>query len=169
MHNHCIPMDAPIPSHPIPSRPIPPTPHRQYSPSPLTHAVLAFEFAGGWKDIKGATAVTVLQYLLGGGGSFSAGGPGMWKYKGRWCDLYAVVDVCSGRCMHYCCAVVMCCIGVYLLCFGVYLCNPIAPHPPHIPPLITTQHRQGHALSPLHTCAQSPHMGAKLQCHQQPV
>lgn len=50
--------------------------HRQYSPSPLTHAVLAFEFAGGWKDVKGATAVTVLQYLLGGGGSFSAGGPG---------------------------------------------------------------------------------------------
>ena len=34
------------------------------------------EFAGGWNDMKGSVAVTVLQFLLGGGGSFSAGGPG---------------------------------------------------------------------------------------------
>ena len=42
----------------------------------MTHAMLAFEFAGGWNDMKGSVAVTVLQFLLGGGGSFSAGGPG---------------------------------------------------------------------------------------------
>ena len=49
---------------------------RQFSPSPMTHAMLAFEYPGGWNDVKGSTAVTVLQFLLGGGGSFSAGGPG---------------------------------------------------------------------------------------------
>ena len=38
--------------------------------------MLAFEFGGGWGDVKGSVAVTVLQFLLGGGGSFSAGGPG---------------------------------------------------------------------------------------------
>ena len=38
--------------------------------------MLAFEYPGGWNDVKGSTAVTVLQFLLGGGGSFSAGGPG---------------------------------------------------------------------------------------------
>lgn len=60
---------------------------RQFSASPLTHAVLAFEFAGGWKDVKGSVAMTVLQYLLGGGGSFSAGGPG----KGMHSRLYTRV------------------------------------------------------------------------------
>ena len=38
--------------------------------------MLAFEYPGGWNDVKGSTAVTVLQFLMGGGGSFSAGGPG---------------------------------------------------------------------------------------------
>ena len=41
------------------------------------HSMLAFEFAGGWSDFKGSIAVTVLQFLLGGGGSFSSGGPGV--------------------------------------------------------------------------------------------
>ena len=50
---------------------------RQFSASGLTHIMLGFEFAGGWKDIKGSVAVTALQFLMGGGGSFSAGGPGM--------------------------------------------------------------------------------------------
>ena len=49
---------------------------RQYATGELTHAMLAFEFAGGWNDMAGSVAVTVLQFLLGGGGSFSAGGPG---------------------------------------------------------------------------------------------
>lgn len=61
---------------------------RQNTPtSPLTHAILAFEFKGGWKDVKGSVAMTVLQYLLGGGGSFSAGGPG----KGMHSRLYTRV------------------------------------------------------------------------------
>lgn len=60
---------------------------RQYSPSPVTHAILAFEFEGGWRNVKGATAMTVLQYLMGGGGSFSAGGPG----KGMHSRLYTRV------------------------------------------------------------------------------
>lgn len=46
-----------------------------FSASPLTHAILAFEYKGGWRDVKGSVAMTVLQYLLGGGGSFSAGAP----------------------------------------------------------------------------------------------
>ena len=31
---------------------------------------------GGWHDMKTSIATTVLQFLLGGGGSFSSGGPG---------------------------------------------------------------------------------------------
>ena len=49
---------------------------RQLAAGPITNMMLMFEFAGGWRDVKGSVAVTVLQYLLGGGGSFSAGGPG---------------------------------------------------------------------------------------------
>lgn len=45
---------------------------------------LAFEVAGGWRDVKTATAVVVLQTLMGGGESFSAGGPG----KGMYSRLY---------------------------------------------------------------------------------
>ena len=46
------------------------------APPAQMHSMLAFEFAGGWSDFKGSIAVTVLQFLLGGGGSFSSGGPG---------------------------------------------------------------------------------------------
>ena len=49
----------------------------------MTHIMLGFEFAGGWKDIKGSVAVTALQFLMGGGGSFSAGGPGASQSPGR--------------------------------------------------------------------------------------
>jgi processing peptidase subunit alpha len=52
-----------------------------------THMALAFHFPGGWRDVRGATAMTVLQLLLGGGGSFSAGGPG----KGMYSRLYTRV------------------------------------------------------------------------------
>ncbi|CAL6313704.1 unnamed protein product [Bathycoccus prasinos] len=50
--------------------------------SPLTSLIL-----GGWRDAKRSTAVTVLSMLLGGGGSFSAGGPG----KGMYSRLYTRV------------------------------------------------------------------------------
>ena len=55
--------------------------------SPLTSLILGFEFQGGWRDAKRSTAVTVLSMLLGGGGSFSAGGPG----KGMYSRLYTRV------------------------------------------------------------------------------
>ena len=51
------------------------------------HIGLAFHFSGGWRDVPGATAVSVLQVLLGGGSSFSSGGPG----KGLYSRLYSRV------------------------------------------------------------------------------
>lgn len=52
--------------------------------SQRTHIALAFEVPGGWHSEKDAIALTVLQTLMGGGGSFSAGGPG----KGMYSRLY---------------------------------------------------------------------------------
>ncbi|KAG1369725.1 mitochondrial-processing peptidase subunit alpha [Cocos nucifera] len=52
--------------------------------SEKTHVALAFEVPGGWHQDKDATVLTVLQTLMGGGGSFSAGGPG----KGMHSRLY---------------------------------------------------------------------------------
>ncbi|OVA12458.1 Acid phosphatase (Class B) [Macleaya cordata] len=52
--------------------------------SPGTHVALAFEVPGGWHKETDAMIVTVLQMLMGGGGSFSAGGPG----KGMYSRLY---------------------------------------------------------------------------------
>ncbi|KAJ6803069.1 mitochondrial-processing peptidase subunit alpha-like [Iris pallida] len=49
-----------------------------------THVALAFEVPGGWHQEKEAMILTVLQMLMGGGGSFSAGGPG----KGMHSRLY---------------------------------------------------------------------------------
>ncbi|PPR94259.1 hypothetical protein GOBAR_AA26417 [Gossypium barbadense] len=49
-----------------------------------THFALAFELPGGWHNEKEAIILTVLQILMGGGGSFSAGGPG----KGMYSRLY---------------------------------------------------------------------------------
>jgi processing peptidase subunit alpha len=60
---------------------------RQSVDSPLTHVAIAFEVPGGWRNEKDSYAVTVLQQLLGGGGSFSAGGPG----KGMYSRLYTRV------------------------------------------------------------------------------
>ena len=60
---------------------------RQFSASGVTHLMLGFEAAGGWRDVPGSVAITVLQFLLGGGGSFSAGGPG----KGMHSRLYSRV------------------------------------------------------------------------------
>ena len=61
--------------------------YRLKTDSPITSAVIGFEFAGGWRDTKASTAATVLTMLLGGGGSFSAGGPG----KGMYSRLYTRV------------------------------------------------------------------------------
>lgn len=93
-HNELLrvaePLLAAAPSGPAPSEPASEYiggDWRQFAASPLTHGVLAFEFSGGWRDVKGSVAMTVLQYLLGGGGSFSAGGPG----KGMHSRLYTRV------------------------------------------------------------------------------
>ena len=41
---------------------------------PQANLVLAFEYQGGWRDVRGAVIMTVLTYLMGGGNSFSSGG-----------------------------------------------------------------------------------------------
>ncbi|XP_038890302.1 mitochondrial-processing peptidase subunit alpha-like [Benincasa hispida] len=61
--------------------------HQGDSGDGMTHFALAFELPGGWRKEKDAMALTVLQMLLGGGGSFSAGGPG----KGMYSRLYLQV------------------------------------------------------------------------------
>ena len=60
---------------------------RTFAADGATHVMLAFESPGGWRDVEASVAATVLQFLLGGGGSFSAGGPG----KGMHSRLYTRV------------------------------------------------------------------------------
>ncbi|AQK98045.1 Putative mitochondrial processing peptidase alpha subunit family protein [Zea mays] len=48
--------------------------HRAYSD--MTDVALAFEVPGGWFQERDAAIMTVIQTLMGGGGSFSTGGPG---------------------------------------------------------------------------------------------
>ncbi|KAL8503129.1 hypothetical protein ACS0TY_022028 [Phlomoides rotata] len=75
---------------PTVSRPSEPKPiytggdFRRQGDSGITHFALAFELPGGWINEKDAITLTVLQMLMGGGGSFSAGGPG----KGMYSRLY---------------------------------------------------------------------------------
>ncbi|XP_042457200.1 probable mitochondrial-processing peptidase subunit alpha-2, chloroplastic/mitochondrial, partial [Zingiber officinale] len=61
--------------------------YRCQSDMPSTHIALAFEIPGGWHQEKEAMAATVLQVLMGGGGSFSAGGPGKGMHS-RLCQLF---------------------------------------------------------------------------------
>ncbi|KAL8208443.1 hypothetical protein R6Q57_007855 [Mikania cordata] len=58
--------------------------HRVMADTGKTSFALAFELPGGWLNVKDAMTLTVLQILMGGGGSFSAGGPG----KGMYSRLY---------------------------------------------------------------------------------
>jgi len=58
--------------------------YRCQADSGKTHFALAFEAPGGWIKEKEAVTSTVLQMLMGGGGSFSVGGPG----KGMFSRLY---------------------------------------------------------------------------------
>ncbi|XP_024314654.1 ABC transporter D family member 1 [Brachypodium distachyon] len=57
---------------------------RHTAESDMTHVALAFEVPGGWLEERNATIMTVIQTLMGGGGSFSSGGPG----KGMHSRLY---------------------------------------------------------------------------------
>lgn len=62
---------------------------RLHNQEPLTHVALAFETAS-WHS-KDVVAMCVLQMMMGGGGSFSAGGPG----KGMYSRLYRnVLNAC---------------------------------------------------------------------------
>lgn len=73
---------------------------RQFQVGGVTHVMLGFEFAGGWRDVKGSVAVTVLQFLLGGGGSFSSGGPGvscpLWPHALALVHMHVQVHVQFG-------------------------------------------------------------------------
>ncbi|CAI9100486.1 OLC1v1037599C1 [Oldenlandia corymbosa var. corymbosa] len=75
---------------PAVARPKEPTPvyvggdYRRQAEEGTTHFALAFEIPGGWLNEQNAMTATVLQMLMGGGGSFSAGGPG----KGMYSRLY---------------------------------------------------------------------------------
>ncbi|XP_022723313.1 mitochondrial-processing peptidase subunit alpha-like [Durio zibethinus] len=57
---------------------------RRQADSPSTHFALAFEVPGGWNNEKDSVTLTVMQMLMGGGSSFSTGGPG----KGMHSRLY---------------------------------------------------------------------------------
>ncbi|RCV29202.1 hypothetical protein SEVIR_5G471500v4 [Setaria viridis] len=57
---------------------------RYRADSDMTHVALAFEVPGGWLQERDATIMTIIQTLMGGGGSFSSGGPG----KGMHSRLY---------------------------------------------------------------------------------
>ncbi|GLJ20078.1 hypothetical protein SUGI_0364390 [Cryptomeria japonica] len=52
-----------------------------------THVVLAFEVPGGLHNEKDAIALTVLQTLMGGGASFSLGGPGKGMHSRLYCRV----------------------------------------------------------------------------------
>ncbi|KAL5062810.1 hypothetical protein RYX36_024547 [Vicia faba] len=49
---------------------------RRHGEEGAAHVAIAFEVPGGWQQERDAIVLTVLQMLMGGGGSFSAGGPG---------------------------------------------------------------------------------------------
>ncbi|KAI7725758.1 hypothetical protein M8C21_011085 [Ambrosia artemisiifolia] len=59
--------------------------HRVMADTGRTSFALAFELPGGWLNVKDAMTLTVLQMLMGGGGSFSAGGPGKGMHS-RLCN-----------------------------------------------------------------------------------
>ncbi|KHN30017.1 Mitochondrial-processing peptidase subunit alpha [Glycine soja] len=82
-HEELLSVSEPLLSD-LPSVPRPEEPKSNYvggdfrrqGESGVAHVAIAFEVPGGWKKEKEAIALTILQMLMGGGGSFSAGGPG---------------------------------------------------------------------------------------------
>ncbi|XP_071724748.1 mitochondrial-processing peptidase subunit alpha-like [Rutidosis leptorrhynchoides] len=98
-HEKLVSVAEPILSD-LPSVSVPKQPESEYtggdyrlqaSTEGKTHFALAFELPGGWHKEKETMTLSVLQMLLGGGGSFSAGGPG----KGMYSRLYLnVLNVC---------------------------------------------------------------------------
>ncbi|KAK7385366.1 hypothetical protein VNO78_31082 [Psophocarpus tetragonolobus] len=90
-HEELLSVAEPLVSD-LPSVPRPEEPKSKYvggdfrrqGESGVAHVSIAFEVPGGWKKEREAIVLTVLQMLMGGGGSFSAGGPG----KGMHSRLY---------------------------------------------------------------------------------
>ncbi|KAK9266615.1 hypothetical protein L1049_003567 [Liquidambar formosana] len=62
--------------------------YRCHADSEKTHFALAFAVPGGWRQEKQAMTLTVLQMLMGGGGSFSAGGPRKGMYSRLYLRVY---------------------------------------------------------------------------------
>ncbi|KAM0846409.1 hypothetical protein ACQ4PT_055686 [Festuca glaucescens] len=60
---------------------------RHKTDSEVTHVAMAFEVPGGWHQAKSAVIMKVMQTLMGGGASYSSGGPG----KGMQSRLYLLV------------------------------------------------------------------------------
>ncbi|KAH7444021.1 hypothetical protein KP509_02G060900 [Ceratopteris richardii] len=54
---------------------------RNASDLPDSHIALAFEVRNGWQNERLSNHLTVLMFLLGGGDSFSVGGPGKGMYS----------------------------------------------------------------------------------------
>ncbi|KAL0816122.1 hypothetical protein Bca101_072566 [Brassica carinata] len=65
----------------------------QHTGGEATHFALAFEVPG-WNNEKEAVIATVLQMLMGGGGSFSAGGPGKGMHSWLFWFLKSYTSCC---------------------------------------------------------------------------
>lgn len=72
-------------------------------PNPLCHMMLGWEVEGGWNGPMLA-AITVLQMFLGGGGSFSTGGPGKGMHTRLYTDVlnrHYWVESCQASSVMY--------------------------------------------------------------------
>ena len=69
-----------------------------------THVSLGFSAGGGWSSIKRSTLFVVMQFLMGGGLSFSTGGPGKGMYSRlymRALNRYAWLQNCTFFGQHF--------------------------------------------------------------------
>lgn len=72
-------------------------------PNPLCHMMLGWEVEKGWNG-PSLAAITVLQMFLGGGGSFSTGGPGKGMHTRLYTEVlnrYAWVESCQASSVMY--------------------------------------------------------------------
>ncbi|XP_063900396.1 uncharacterized protein LOC135119955 [Zophobas morio] len=83
----------------------------------LTHVGVAFSFkSNGRLTMKETTTMAVLQFLLGGGSSFSAGGPGKGMYTRVYVNIlnsYNWVEMCNAMGVGYSDAHLFALIGSY--------------------------------------------------------
>lgn len=76
---------------------------RLEQPNPLCHLMLGWEVEQGWNG-PSLAAITVLQMFLGGGGSFSTGGPGKGMHTRLYTEVlnrYAWVESCQASSVMY--------------------------------------------------------------------